>query len=152
MIIEFLLTTCFALFFSGLGIFFSYVSIALLLVTRRVRLKGRLTSGLVVKKRQEVTRISGRNINNYYAQIAYEVDGKTYMRDLSVTHATYESWSDGQAVDIQYLHDKPEMGFLPNDNEPTDMPIGGLIAAIVFLGVAVLFWVLFVNILGSLLH
>ena len=58
------------LFLGGLGIFFAYVSIALLRVTRRSRLKGEVTSGLVVTKRQEATRTSRGNINNYYAQIA----------------------------------------------------------------------------------
>src|SRR5262245_29081916 len=137
MIVELLFTTFFAQLFSGIGVFFSYVPIALLLVTRRTRLKGRLTSGLEVNKRQDVTRSSGRRSPNSYAQVTYQVDGKTYLRELSISRATYESWSDGQAVDIQYLDDQPERGFLPNDNEPTNMVIGGLIAAIVFLPVAV---------------
>lgn len=125
------------LFLGGLGIFFAYVSIALLRVTRRSRLKGEVTSGLVVTKRQEATRTSRGNINNYYAQIAYEVAGKTYTREIPVSHESYESWSDGRVVYIQYLPDQPEMGFLPTDNEPTDMIIGGLITAFILLAVSV---------------
>lgn len=132
------------LFFGGLGIFFSYVSIALLLVARRTR-RGQRTCGLVVTKRKEATRTSRGTINNYYAQIAYQVDGKNYTRDLSVTRATYESWLDGQAVDIQYLPSHPERGFLVYDNEPTDMVIGGLIVAIIMLGLTVFFVVNFVS-------
>jgi len=75
----------------------------------------------------------------------YKVDGKTYTRDIPVNRASYESWVDGQAVDIQYLPDQPEMGFLSNDNEPTDMVIGGLVVAIIMLAIAVWMTIMFVS-------
>ena len=129
------------LLLGGIGFVFLRMSNNLLTGIRRIKNEGQITSGMLVNLREEIRRsasqVRASQATLYYAQIAYNMNGKDYTRELPIRSRSYNSWNKGMSLDVKYLPDEPEISLLPNESTASNMGTIMLVGALIMFAAAV---------------
>lgn len=111
----------------------------ILSTTRRLKREGQITIGTLKELRSETKHVGVNKtlVQNHYARVDYQVDGKEYTRGIPISPKSYRAWTEGREMRIRYLPNDPQTSVLPNESTPTAMGIAFLVMALTLLGSAV---------------
>lgn len=138
--------------FAGLGFFLLVVGLGLKRVDQRVAKEGKITEGRVKGTRMRMRRSGRTRVAEYFATVAYLVDGQSYEQAQRISHEHYELWANGARVHLQYLPSNPKLSFLLGDRTEQQMPLGCFVGAGAAFAAAVAMLIMMVLVLLGVLH
>lgn len=138
--------------FAALGFFLMVVGLGLKRVDQRVAKEGRITEGRVTETRTRMRSAGRTRVPEYFATIAYLVEGQSYVQVQRITHEHYQLWGKGAPVSLQYLPSNPKLSFLLEDRTEQQMPLGCFLGAGAAFAAAVAMLIMMVLVLLGVLH
>ena len=138
--------------FAGGGFFVLVVGLGLRRVNRRIVKEGRVTEGRVTGTQTRMKRTAKTRVPQYFATIAFLVEGQSYEQVLQISHQHYQLWAEGTRVHLQYLPSNPKLSLLLDDRTEQQMPLGCFFGAGGFFAAAVAMLVMMILVLLGVLH